>query len=269
MEFKMLSRATVLLSLFILFLLPSVSFARVDIIPHKVVIENRERSGEIIVLNLSQDLNNYDLNVIHYRQDENGAYETLEEPLSPLFDPREILRMSPQSFQLAGSGRQKVRLSLRKPADLPEGEYRFHIVARGYEAMEEKQVEENKGVFMDINVGIAIPVIVRHGDLSATSSIGDFELVGPTRSGTGKPELKFTAFREGNASTLGRVDVSWAEDGRNFEDIGFITNFNIFTEIDRRFGAVPLDKLPRGGTVRVLYTDTITEEVYDEVVFDL
>jgi hypothetical protein len=257
------------LSLFLTLVFTSQSMARVDIVPQLVVIESRERAGEIIVVNTTQELGDYELSIIHYRQDENGTYEILEEPLSPLFDPQEIVRMSPQEFQLSSLNRQKVRLALRKPADLPDGEYRFHLVAKGYRAQEVNEPEDNIGVSMTINLAIAIPVVVRHGEVSATGTIGDFELVGSSQSNTGKPELKFTAFREGNKSTLGRIDVSWAPDGQNFENIGFLNHFNVFTEIDKRFGAVPLNKMPRGGTIRVLYTDTQTKEVYDEVVFDL
>jgi len=245
------------------------TFARVDILPHLVVIEGRERSGEIIVLNFADQINEFDLQVINYRQNENGVYAILDGPLSPLFDPKEILRMSPKKFRLDELGRQKVRLSLRKPSDLPDGEYRFHIVATGYEPDESIKETKNASVSMKINVGVAIPVIIRHGDVSATGKIQDFEIVGSSKTESGKPELKFTALREGNASTLGRVDVAWSPDGQNYEDIGFITNFNLFTEINKRYGAVPLEKIPRGGSIRVLYTDTETKEVYDEVVFDL
>lgn len=263
-------RILVLVSILCMSLFVSVqSQARVDILPHIVVIEGRERSGEVIVLNFSEKVNEFDLQVIHYRQDENGVYEVLDEPLSPLFDPREILRMSPKKFQLSGAGRQKVRLSLRKPSDLPEAEYRFHIVATGHEPQKEKKNDENVAVSMAINVGVAIPVIIRHGDLSVIGKVKDFELVESSKTESKKPELKFTATREGNASTLGRVDVAWAPDGGDYEDIGFITNFNLFTEIDKRYGTIPLEKMPRGGSIRVLYTDIQTEEVYDEVIFDL
>lgn len=263
-------RNFILICMFCVFaLMPSQSHARVDILPHIVVINDRERAGEIIILNFAETINEYDLQVINYRQDENGIYEILDGPLSPLFDPKEILRISPKKFRLDERGRQKVRLSLRKPSDLPAGEYRFHIVATGYEPDDIKLADGDVGVAVQINLGVAIPVIVRHGDVSATGSVKDFELVGSSQTQSRKPELKFTAERKGNASTLGRVDVAWAPDGQTYEDIGFITNFNLFTEIDKRYGSIPLEKMPRGGSVRVLYTDTETKEVYDEVIFDL
>jgi len=245
------------------------AYARVDIVPHLVIIENRERAGEIIVLNLAEEIGDFHLSVINYKQNENGVYEILDEPLSPLFDPKDVLRMSPKNFQLASLGRQKVRISIRKPADLPDGEYRFHIVAMSPDRKHAKESGENASVAMSINLGVAIPVIVRQGDLSVKGSVKDFELVDASQTESRKPELKFTALREGEASTLGRIDVAWAPDGKTFEDIGFITNFKLFTEIDKRHGSIPLEKLPRGGTVRVLYTDVRTKEVYDEVVFDL
>ena len=154
-------------------LLSSINFAhaRVDILPHLLVIEPRERASEVNVLNLSETLNKYDLKIIHYKQDENGIYTTLEEPLSPLFDPEKIVRMSPKEFTLEGMGRQKVRIALRKPSDLPEGEYRFHLVSRGYEVEPEETSNGDVAVAVKINLGVAIPVIVRHGDLSATWSV--------------------------------------------------------------------------------------------------
>lgn len=250
-------------------LMPYQAQARVDILPHIVIIDGRERSGEVFVLNLSEELRDFNLSVINYKQDEKGVYKILDGPLSPLFDPKDVLRMSPKSFQLAGLGRQKVRLSIRKPSDLPDGEYRFHVMAMSPDDRRAKNTNKNASVAMAINLGIAIPVIVRYGDVSATGKIKDLELVSASKTESHKPELKFMAEREGNSSTIGRIDVAWAPDGKTYEDIGFIANFNLFTEINKRYGSIPLQKMPRGGTVRVLYTDEITKEVYDEVVFEL
>lgn len=257
------------LTLCLMVFVPFQAHARVDILPHMVVIESRERAGEVIVLNLAEEIGEFHLSVINYQQDEKGVYKILDGPLSPLFDPKDVLRMSPRNFQLAALGRQKVKISIRRPSDLPDGEYRFHIVAMSPDRKHAKDSDENASVAMSINLGVAIPVIVRQGDISATGKVKDFELVDASQTESRKPELKFTAEREGKASTLGRIDVAWAPDGKTYQDIGFITNFNLFTEIDKRYGAIPLEKMPRGGTIRVLYTDVRTKEVYDEVVFNL
>jgi hypothetical protein len=116
---------------------------------------------------------------------------------------------------------------------------------------------------------LAIPVVIRHGDISATGRLTEFDLVGPKPENNNKPALEFVATREGNASTLGEVRVLWAENGNDFEEIAMITNFNVFPEIDRRKGAVPLDVAPTSGKLKIIYTDTQTDTMYDEVTIDL
>lgn len=246
----------------------SAAEARVDILPHILVMEARDRSTEANVLNLSEELNRYELKIIHYRQDENGIYTTLDAPLSPLFDPDKIARISPKQFTLDERAKQKVRIAMRKPSDLPEGEYRFHLVATGYEVEDANKPapDGEVAVSLKINLGVVIPVIVRHGDVSATGKLKDFKLLSGQQTESGKPELTFMATREGNASTLGRVEVAWAPEGEDYRDIGFITNFNLFTEITQRKGAVPLDTFPSGGSLRILYKDTHNETIYDEIV---
>ena len=259
----------------IIFVIPMVlvigqAYARVDILPHLVVIEGRERSSEVTIINLSDTVNTYDLGILNYRQNEEGVYTTLSEPLSPAFDPKDIVRMSPREFKLIGLAKQKVRISLRKPADLPDGEYRFHILARGHEVNPKDEVPEGAAVAIKVNVGVAVPVIVRHGDVSGSGSLHNFKLVGSSKTESGKPELTFLAKRDGNASTLGRVEVFWSKNGddRQYKSIGFITNFNLFTEINQRKGSVALSELPQSGQLKIVYSDTVSKKIYDEIVIN-
>lgn len=246
------------------------AFARIDMLPFRIVMETRDRSGEVMVLNLSNETRAFRTSIINYRQSAKGSYQKLEEPLNPLFDPKEIVRMSPQSFTLGPNGKQRVRIALRKPADLPEGEYRFHFTATSYATNGERNEDsDNILVRMAMNVGIAIPIIIRQGDLSVESKLQDFELVGGNETNNNTPQLNFTATREGNRSTIGKITVEWASNGGNYEEIGRLLNFNIFPEIDRRSGSVPLDKLPSQGSLRVVYEDEVTNETYDEIIFDL
>lgn len=256
-----------------LIFIPSLAMARVDLLPHLLVIEGRQRSADLTVLNLGNEVNRFEVKFINYRQNENGTYTILEQPLHEDFDPQKIVRMSPQEFVLDPKGKQKIRIAVRKPADLPEGEYRFHVIATGYAFDREvpQDFSERVGVGLTVNVGIAIPVIVRHGELErATSKLKDFKLLSPSQSDSGRPELQFRATRDGDTSVLGEVQVAWSPAGTDeFTDIGFITNFNIFPEISYRDGAVPLDALPLGaGRLRILYKDTHSDEIYDEVVID-
>ena len=236
--------------------------ARIDILPRKIVIDSRERSGELTILNLFQEESTFRMSLLNYRQDENGTYETLETPLNSSFDPANVVRFSPRQFTLTRGGRQKVRLSVRKPADLPEGEYRFHIKALRLAA----PPTDGETVSVVANVGVAIPVVVRHGNVEGRASIQNMRLVDQTNTESGKPELHVDIERTGNGSTLGSLDVIWERSGEQPQIIGQISNMNIFTEVSKRYVKIPLRTLPYGsGTVKVVYKNDVKKgEIYDE-----
>jgi hypothetical protein len=201
---------------------------------------------------------------------EDGVYVNADGLLNPEFDHNEIVRFSPKNFTLGAKGQQKVRVSLRKPSDLPDGEYRFHVQGVSYDLEKPpEQDSDNITVSVSMHVGVSIPVIVRHGDVSVEASLTDFELLDPQRAKQVRPALAFKALREGNASTLGNITVDWAPAGEDYRQIGILRNYNVFTEINSRIGQVPLDVLPTNGTLRVKYVDSHTKKLYDEIIFDL
>ncbi len=248
--------------------------ARVDILPRKIVMEPRDRSAEITVLNLFDKSGTFRVDIIHHKQNEDGTYTLLENPLSEDFDPSSAVRYSPRQFTLPPGGRQKIRISLRKPTDLPEGEYRFHVKTLRFAGLDDEAKEINTNldgpkVFMKMNMGVSIPVIVRHGSaLFAQASLSDVELLSAdkTQKGT-KPELHFTISREGNKGTMGTIKVFWQPSGAQERQIGIVSNMNLFTDITQRQAQVPLSELPRGtGTIRVIYTDDFSDTVFDEII---
>jgi len=243
--------------------------ARIDIVPQKIVVESRDRSGELTILNLFKEPSTFRMDIVHYAQDENGAYKKLNAPLNPAFDPASIVRFSPRQFTLQPGGRQKVRLSIRKPANLPEGEYRFHI--KSLRVAQPNLDNLDDGIYMHANIGVTIPVIIRHGNTSATAKISNARIVEPARTAAGKTELQFTLNREGNASTVGEAKVLWQPANGKQILIGELNHLNVFTEVNTRNVKIPLDNLPYGaGTITVRYQHAQGKnkgEIYDEVSF--
>ncbi len=242
--------------------------ARIDIVPQKIIIESRERGGELTILNLFDNKGTFRIELLNFQQDENGGYTELNTPLDPNFDPHKIVRFSPRQFSIARSGRQKVRLSLKKPADLPDGEYRFHVKALRFAQEKDKIKSANdKTVSVLINMGVTIPVIVRHGKVSATAKLGTPTIVEAVQTKSNKPELHLPITRSGNASTIGLLEVIWQPQGGEARRIGRITNLNIFTEITTRYIKLPLYEMPYGqGKLLIRYTDTINKgKVFDEI----
>ncbi len=263
-----------LLFLLILTIAPlfsSPSFARIDIVPQKIVIESRERGSEFTVLNLFNKPGTFRIELLNYKQNNKGIYTELKEPLNPDFDPNEIVRFSPRQFSLEPNGRQKVRLSLRKSANLPEGEYRFHVKALRFATDDERKKageNSNSRVQMLMNTGIVIPVVVRHGKTEGAAKLENANLVAPSETERNRPELRVDVLRSGNQSAIGKLEVFWSSNKATPKKIGTIKNANVFTEIDKRQFTIPLSEYPQGaGSVIIRYRDGVDEgKILDEII---
>jgi P pilus assembly chaperone PapD len=247
----------VLLSLLFLFGAETMALAqehaRVDLAPRRVILSPRDRSGDFTLLNLGKAAGTIKMDIIHYRQGSDGVYTELDGPLNPLFDPATVIRLSPRQFTLESEQVQKVRFSIRKPADLPDGEYRFHIRAlRLADPGPIAPGDKGQKIVMAMNFGAAIPVIVRHGTVSVTATMDNISLV---ENGTGnKPELHFNINRSGNISTIGKMEALWQPQGREAQILGTMSNLNIFTEVDVRNVKMPIRFVPQGpGTIHLKY----------------
>ncbi len=261
--------------LMILTAFSSVASARVDIVPRKIVMDTRDRSAEITILNLFDKEGTFRIDLVSNKQNEDGTYTVLDHDLDVNFDPSKIARFSPRQFTLPSKGRQKVRISLRKPAELPEGEYRFHVKALRFAALDgadNKEASSGTSVSMLMNIGVTIPVIVRNGALESSAKIRDVRLVSSSKSKTGKNELQMVIEREGNKSTIGSLSAFWEPSGSVEADrIGYIDNMNIFTDINKRYVNLPLRYIPKGsGAIRLRYVNNGLDKgaVYDELLLD-
>lgn len=238
---------------------------RIDITPRRIIIEPRERSGEMTLLNLGAEEGTFRVAIINYRQDEKGVYTILQGPLNPVFDPEQVIRLSPRQFTLPSQGRQKIRFSIRKPADLPDGEYRFHMIATRMSDFGPPAPvgQGQKTVGVTANIGTAIPVIIRHGQTQVKATLTDIEYLAANTEG--KPEAKVIINRDGNISTIGTIKAYWTPSGGETQEIGIISNMNVFTDIAKRYVAIPLKAPIEGsGSLRIVYTNDKTQEIYAE-----
>ena len=268
-RFKILA----LLSLLIGFtaLLTPTAQARVDIAPRKLIINSRDRGGDVTVLNLGEEVSgSYRVSLVSFRQNEDGQYETLDKPLNPAFDPDQIVRFSPKQFSLPPGGRQKVRISLRLPPGLPNGDYRFHlqVLEYGHQEAPGPATPGKKSIRMSMNLGVTIPVIIRNGSTDYAAKISNVKLVSADKTQSHEaPELDMRINRQGNASVLGDLHIFWEPKGGQAKEIGRMGNLNIFSEIPGRNIKVPLSEMPAGpGTIRAQLSDDYDKgKILDEV----
>lgn len=230
--------------------------AQLLISPLRVIFEDRQRSATVIVTNQSDTAATYRLEWQEKRATADGQYEDVAEPDGSMAIASPYVRFSPRQVTLGPGEQQQVRLALRRPGDLAAGEYRSHLAFVVIDERQRRAARNTGGggaaiqVFM--NLGFAIPIIVRHGQGSAGVSLAgaEFNIDDLNRLG-----LKVQIRQDGNFSAYGRLRVFWRQNANSPEtQIGLLQNVAIFPDVPNRLATVLLSQqqVP-AGIVRVVY----------------
>lgn len=251
------------------------AWAQAMIMPLRVTFENRDRMADIVLFNPSNTAAvTYKLGWLNRAMVEDGNYKVLEGPLNPEFDPETAILFSPRQVTLPPGGKQKIRLSLRRPADLPDGEYRAHLNLQRVGAISHRNIPtkgapEGATVKMGMNFGIAIPVIVRQGGpYDTTATIGKPSFLPASADGKQPAKIKFDITRNGKYSSNGKVTVFWTPPGDKERQLSIRSGVKVYHEINRLEVIMPLEKgltQINGGSVRIVYEG---EEPDEEIKFD-
>lgn len=243
------------------------------ILPIRVYFKDGDRMKGLTTLNTGKVQAVYRLSFEHKKQLPDGGYENLDTPLNAPYNPADWLVYSPRQVDLVPQGKQGIRLSLRRPADLPDGEYRVHAVLKrtARDAIENRGEDAPKGqqATLMINVGFAIPVVVRKGKYDTTASIESVKVLPYTAENQGK-RGEITINRKGKYSSVGRVEAYWLAPGAKEEVMVSPRNsVVIFPEVERRTARLAFDRSIQGGTLRVVYRGAEADAgvVFDEKTF--
>ena len=234
--------------------------------PTRVIFEGRERSTQVSLINRGSEAATYRIEFIQYRMTEDGEMLEIDEPNELEKFADELIRFSPRQVELQPNQAQTVRLLLRKPKDLPAGEYRSHMLfyaipdeSAGTD-IEKRAATDEEGFSISITpiFRISIPVIVRHGELSAEFDIQDVAL----NVGEEQPNVSLTMQREGNRSVYGDLNIEYMPDnGDESVLLKYVKDFVLYTSTNTRktnFDIhVPDGVALDGGKLTVEYT---TEE---------
>lgn len=224
--------------------------------PTRVVFEERKRSAELNLSNIGQARATFRISLVRMEMDEMGGIKELP------FDPgtenlRSLFRFSPRQVTLDPRESQTVRIQVRKPAQLPEGEYRLHMTFRAVPPdapvpAPQTAAEASKGIAIKLTpiYGIAIPLIVRHGKTSASVSMAEPTL--DAKNGV----LRFRLNRAGNQSVYGDLKATLlAPSGPKV--LAEASGLAVYTPNTGRTVALPLQggrSLPSGSRLHVTYS---------------
>ncbi|MDP3842486.1 MAG: molecular chaperone [Oxalobacteraceae bacterium] len=222
-------------ALFMLLAAPPAS-ADLMLYPTRIVFDKNQRAAQLELINNGQETATYRISLVNRRMSEIGEFSTVDSPLPGEQFAGALLRYSPRQVVLAPGTGQTVRMSLRKPADLPAGEYRSHLQfdrvpeaggARSLDAQGPKPIAGEMGVQLKALIGVSIPVIVRHGETAANLTLAGLELLKPTAGQAAT--LAVVLQRSGNRSVYGDLGATFTPQGGTVQEVGKAGGVAVYT----------------------------------------
>lgn len=244
--------------------IPAPVFALGDltVTPTRVIFEGRDRSKTITLVNRGSKKAVYRIEFTQMGMEEGGQMIEFAEPQPDQKISSNMIRYSPRQVEIGPGQSQTVRLLLRKPGKLEDGEYRSHLLmyavpdrAGNSQTLNDigELKEKEVGVRLDVIFRVSIPIIVRHGELKADFELADLRYIPakPVTTDNGanevaeedtKPKLELALEREGNRSVYGDVEVVFQPEGEQQEFIvGQIKDFVVYVPNQRRVTQLPLN----------------------------
>jgi hypothetical protein len=142
----------------------------------------------------------------------------------------DMIRFAPRRIELAPNQPQSIRIGVAPAADLPDGEYRAHMLFRAVpkpEAAGATAATDGLRIELRPIYGVTIPVIVRKGALSATLAMANVA----KRLTEDGPTLTFDLTRNGTRSAYGELRVLGA--GRA-EPLMVMKGLGVYPEVTTR-----------------------------------
>ena len=160
----------------------SVAGSQIMVTPTRIIFDSKTRTQNVTVINSGDESGTYRILLVNKRMTPDGNIVDLKtvEPGEQFAD--KLIRYSPRQVTLGPGQSQVIRLSLRKPRDLKDGEYRSHMTFKalpknaGVNIAEANNNSDGIGVKLTAIVSVTIPVIVRHGKTDASVSISSLKL---------------------------------------------------------------------------------------------
>lgn len=230
--------------------------------PTRVVFEPGDRSAQITLVNQGNKSNFFRISFLRQNMTENGEFVPVEEGASGMFaDP--LIRYSPRQVSLQPGQSQVIRLALRKPGDLASGEYRSHMLFQALPeptstSVEEITQQEPNGITIELVpiVGISIPVIVRHGELSSKVALANPAIVQGTKTKNYR-RIAVDINRQGDGSAYGDLRATYTPEGGTPIVIAQANSVAVYANMQtRRFEAalrLPADFTLDRGSIEVVF----------------
>ena len=239
----------------ILALLSSNVSANLLIYPVRVSFDDTERDTEVTLTNTSSQINTYRLEWQEKSAMEEGGYKNLtEDEAENMPVASTMVRFSPREVTLKPNERQVIKLRLRRPRDLPEGEYRSHLLFKAIPPAVGKEDEKATQTQINIVMSFAIPATVQQGKYDAQVSLQSAKIEYSKKNKSRKVTLRLN--RQGIHSASGDISAFWTPRGGSEILLAKSADYSLWTELTEAnvtLVSTDADFIPTDGRLRILY----------------
>jgi hypothetical protein len=245
---------------------PALASGNLMVTPTRVVLADSQRGTVLSLVNTGTEATTYRISLVFRRMTAAGELETIPQP-GPAEDlAAHMVRYSPREVTLAPGVTQNVRVQIRRPADLPAGEYRVHMLflevppaENGNNTIGALNGQKPKDVAVKLTqiYGVSIPLIMRHGTTKADISFSDLAIQPPAKAG--EPSvLAVKLHRGGNRSVYGECTATLLGKDGSETEVAHLSNVAIYTPLEGRTirMAVKPPAGPLSGRIRLSFKET-------------
>ncbi len=206
--------------------------------PTRVVLDG-DRGTEVILNNIGSETATYRISLELRRMTADGRLEEVTEDEANEIEQaaKAMIRYAPRRVTLPPNQPQAIRLGVRAPEGLPDGEYRVHLLFRAIPETRSvtDQTVPDGGFTIALTpiYGVTIPIIVRYGNLQATAAIAN----GRMEKDADGQSFAFDLSRSGDRSTYGEIRIT--KPGID-EPVMIARGIAVYPEVTKRTVSLPV-----------------------------
>lgn len=209
--------------------------------PLRVEVKPNEQTTTLSVTNKSAGTKRYNVTAIDQTMTADGVTQTVD---NFEYSAKRMMRFMPRRIVLEPGQRQMVRVMIRRPNGLPDGDYHTHLLFEEEQPSVTASVSETleKGFKLDIGAvySVAIPVVIQHGTVSSSIALGDVTVNRAPENGAPKGHILAVISRGGNAEATGFLTIKTADD--KMTDLVSARRVRIYREVDKVGLKLPLNE---------------------------
>ncbi|MFM9853185.1 MAG: molecular chaperone [Sphingomonadaceae bacterium] len=235
---------------------PALAVGDLLIAPTRLIL-NGSRGTELILNNIGSETATYRISLEVRRMTADGSIEEVD-PATANAQEKLALSMisyAPRRIVLPPNQPQSIRVAIRAPQGLADGEYRAHMLFRAIP--DAKPVADTAAPSEGISIsltpiyGITIPIIIRQGNLAASAAITGVKIDRTQK----EPALVVGLSRAGSRSVYGNIVVRKAGVTKPLFEARGLAVYPEVNSREVRLGLTPEAAAAMSGAVAVEYRE--------------